>query len=355
MNSYEETLLHYATTLLTKEQLQVIADNDVPLYGVIGLRKYLAEISIDAFVKLYLPDEFTLDFAPIHHTMIQDVQEIRDRQVQKKTGRKYGRAIPRGHAKSTFYSRILPLHGLLFGWSNLTVLFGNNDDAAKRLVTNIKNVIETNAAILQDFPNIKGTSWGNEKLQASNGATIMAFGVGSGSSRGVSIGQHRPSLIILDDIDDDKSVRSAVELANNKEWLDKNVMALGDNIAFTTAFVAVGTIIRKTSLMKYMLESPDFDSVIESAVKHFAAHSQLWDEWRDRILDLARNNNQPKDASEDTFYQEHKEEMLEGTEMLWNRPDAHRQAMLFKLRNEAAFYSELQNAPKDTNGTFGEI
>ena len=83
--------------------------------------------------------------------------------------------------------------------------------------------------------------------------------------------------------------------------------------------------------------------------------SPLWEQWKEQILDLARNNKQPRDASEDSFYQEHKLEMLTGTRMLWDRPDAYRQAMLYKLANERAFYSELQNQPQDTSGAFGKI
>lgn len=353
MNAYESTLLDYAQRLLSAEQLQLILDNDVALYGENSLRRYLGEISIEAFIRLYFYDEFTLSFASIHNDMIADMQQIMENKVNNKAGIKIARAIPRGHAKSTFYSRVLPLHGLLYGWSSLTVLLGNNDDAAKRLNANIKNAIETNAAILQDFPNIKGTYWGNEKLTASNGATITSFGIGSGSIRGVSTGEHRPSLIILDDIDDNRSVRSAVELTNNKEWLDKDVLPLGDNVAFTTSFVVVGTIIRRTSLMKYILDSAIFKSRIESAVIHFAHNESLWEQWKENILQLAREDNQPTSPDEDTFYQQHKEAMLEGTQMLWERQDAYWYAQMSRLQNEGAFWSELQNAPIAADSMFG--
>lgn len=345
----------YANHVLTEQQWKKLRDKNVKLYGPTGLRKYIAERSIEAFIKLYFYDEMTLDFAPIHVDMIADMQRIRDSKVASGQGEKIARAIPRNHAKSTFYSRILPLHGFLYGWSPLTVLLGNNDDASKRMLANIKTMIETSDSIREDFPSIRGEYWGNERLQASNGATLMSFGVGSGSIRGVSTGQHRPSLIILDDIDDDRSVRSAVELANNREWLDKTILPLGDNVLFTTSFVAVGTIIRKTSLMKYILDSPAFKSRIESAVIHFASNQALWDIWKEHILDLARNNNQPTKPTEDTFYQAHKAEMLEGTAMLWDRPDAYWYAMMVKLQNEAAFWSELQNNPRESNNTFGDV
>lgn len=347
-------LLYYARLLLSDAELEALAEAGVSLFGPVGLRRYLAEHSFEAFCKLYFSNELTLDFPEIHRRIIADSQDVIDRLRARRPGRKIARALPRGHAKSSYFSRLLPLYCFLFDVSPLTVLLGNNDDSARRLVSNIKNTIESTPELLEDFPDIRGDYWGNEKLENSNASVITSFGVGSGSIRGVSTGKHRPALIILDDVDDDRSVRSAVELAHSREWLDKTVLPLGDTVTYTTSFIAVGTIIRKTSLMQYILDSPDFDSIIESAVKQFS-DSPLWEQWKEQILDLARNNKQPRDASEDSFYQEHKLEMLAGTRMLWDRPDAYRQAMLYKLANERAFYSELQNQPQDTGGAFGKI
>lgn len=353
--TYEDTFIHYAKELLTPDEWDITMEEDIPSFGPTGIRKYIAEQSFEAFVMLYFSDEITLELPQIHRDFISDIQDIIDRLRDHKQGRKLARAIPRNHAKSTYFSRYLPLYTFLYNISPLTVLLANNDDAAKRLISNIKNTLESNEAIQQDFINIRGEYWGNEKLQNTNGDTIVSFGAGSGSIRGVSTGKHRPSLIVIDDIDDDRSVRSNIELANNKEWLDKTVMPLGDNITYTTSIVVVGTIIRKTSLMKYILDSIDFEAITESAVKAFSKREDLWQQWQDEIINSARDNNQPKDATEDTYYQAHKQEMLDGTQMLWDRPDAYRHAMLFKINKESAFWSELQNNPKDTDSTFGAV
>lgn len=352
-DAYLDTLRYYASRLLSPVELQRI--RAVPLFGPGGLRKWIASRSIEAFVKLYFPDEFTLPLAPIHHQMLADMQQVCDRQVAGLPGLKLARAIPRNHAKSTFYSRLLPLHGFLFDWSKLTVLLGNNDDSARRLVGNIKAAIETNPLIAMDFPDIKGSVWGIERLENNTGAVITSYGVGSGAVRGISTGQYRPSLIVLDDVDDDKSVRSAVQLASNIEWFDKAISALGDNVRYTTSYIAVGTIIRKTSLMQYVINSPDYNSLVEQRIKQWST-SQLWEQWREWYLNTARENNQPQDATADTFYQQHKEAMLAGTEVLWDKPDDYYYAMVYKLaRGDKAFNSEMQNNPQDTESIFGAI
>lgn len=349
-----DVLLCYAKKYFTSVQLEKI--RQIPLHGPNGLRRWIAQRDIEAFIKLYFDQEFTLPFAPIHYQMLEDMQQVRDRQAAGRPGLKLARAIPRNHAKSSFYSRLLPLHGFLFAWSPLTVLLANNEDAARRLTSNIKTTIESNIAIREDFPDIKGSMWGNERLESSSNCVITGYGSGSGSVRGLSIGQHRPSLIVADDIDDDRSVRSSVELANNVEWWDKAVSALGDNVQYTTSYIAAGTLIRKTSLMQHILNSPDYHKIIERRVKNFAINDNLWKQWEENYINLARNNQQPRDASEDVYYQQNKAAMLAGTQVLWDKQDEYYNAMVYRLaRGEKAFASEMQNEPQDTTGAFSNI
>lgn len=352
-NEYIDTLLHYVSQHLTLDQLQQI--RQIPLYGSNGLRRWIAQRSIEAFVKLYFPNEFTLPFAPYQLDIVQDLQQVHDRQAAGLAGLRLAKAYPRGHSKSTYYSRVLPLHAFLYGWSPLTVLLANNDDAAKRLVNHIKTAIETNPLLVEDFPTAKGSRWGSEWLESSSGNVITSFGIGSGGIRGVSTGANRPSLVIGDDIDDDKSVRSAVELAHNKEWFDKSVMQLGA-IDGSTSFIIVGTIIRKTSLMKYIIDSADFNSIVESRIKQWSSNAELWQQWSDWYLNTAREGIQPSSADDDTFYQANKDTMLANTQVLWDRPNDYYNAMVYKLaRGDKAFNSEMQNNPLDSDSLFGSV
>ena len=81
----------YANHVLTEQQWKKLRDKNVKLYGPTGLRKYIAERSIEAFIKLYFYDEMTLDFAPIHVDMIADMQRIRDSKVASNQGEKIAR------------------------------------------------------------------------------------------------------------------------------------------------------------------------------------------------------------------------------------------------------------------------
>lgn len=346
MNKIQE----WAARLLTPGQIEALLQYDVPIAGHDGLRSYLAEQNIEAFAELYFPEKFTEPLAEIHKQFIIDINDVVDRLKNKKPGIKKAYAIPRAHSKTTWFAQLLPLYALLYGYSPLTVLLAANQTAADRLLRNIETLFNESPALKEDF----GTPrWGIERIEYE-GNIVLGFGMGSGAIRGVNA-KTRPTLIIGDDLDTDAAVRSTVELSSNKEWLDKVVLQLGDNVSFTTSFLMIGTIIRKTSLLRYMLDSPMFQRSIERAVVQFADNQALWQQWKEHILALARENKQPADPSEDTFYQEHKDALLVGTKMLWDRKDAYYYAMLYRLRSEAAFWSELMNEPKDITRSLDQV
>ncbi len=356
MNVDVRVLVRFLKRHISQDVLELLVANGVPLTGPTGLRRWVAEHDVEAFAKLYFPEEFALETPPIHQSFVADIEDIRRRALSGTPGRKLARAIPRGHAKTTFYSRLQPLHGFLYGWSPLTILLGNNQTAAERLLKNIRDVLESNEALAEDFGDVRGAVWQTDHIQHPNGQSIRAFGRGSGAVRGVSKPGQRPSLIVGDDLDDDGLVRSAVELEAATEWWDKAILALGDQVTFATSFVAVGTVIRSSSLLQHILDSHDFESVIEQGIQRFSDYPELWDQWREWYIEQAKLGSKPSTPDEDEFYQQHKEDMLAGTQVLWSRPDAYYHMMVYRLsRGDAAFFSEIQNQPGEAGGNLGKL
>jgi hypothetical protein len=356
MDRSSAVVVHYLKRHMTYDQLSACVDDGVSMTGPWGLRRWVAERDVEAFVKLYFPEEFYLPFANIHESFISDIAQMRSRALAKVPGLKLARAVPRGHSKSSFYSRVAPIHGYLYGWSPLTILLGNNHTAADRLVKNIRDELTTNELLIEDFPDVQPEVWQTSHLQSKSGCTIRSFGVGSGAVRGVSRPGQRPSLIIGDDLDDDQSARSAVQLASNLEWFTKAVLQLGDQVTFTTSYVIVGTIIRSTSLMSHIIEAPDFAHIIEKGVLAFSGRQDLWDAWREWFIEEAKAGRKPVDPAHDAFYQAHRDDMLADTAVLWDRPDAYYTMMLYRLSSgEQAFWSEVMNQPNQAGGAMGRM
>jgi predicted phage terminase large subunit-like protein len=150
-----------------------------------------------------------------------------------------------------------------------------------------------------------------------------------------------------DDIDSQDSVRSQSERDFIRyEWFDKGLMFVGGDEL--TDFLVVGTILGKDSLLNALLdpsEYPDWTSYKFKAVEKFST-SPLWDEWRSILinrLDSERKENAKK------FFLEHKEEMLEGTQVLWPEGDPYYDLMVYKTSNPSGFNSGKQNEPVDPN------
>src|SRR5262249_10335478 len=147
-----------------------------------------------------------------------------------------------------------------------------------------------------------------------------------------------------------------IQLESDIAWWDQAVLALGDQVGFTTSFAITGTIIKSTSLMQHVLDSADFTGLVEQAVKRFADNGELWDQWRNHYIDAAKDGRKPAGPAEDVFYQAHKAEMLEGTAVLWPREDAYWHLMVYRLsRGEIAFQSEIQNTPDQAGSNLGAI
>lgn len=83
------------------------------------------------------------------------------------------------------------------------------------------------------------------------------------------------------------------------------------------------------------------------------SQSELWDEWEEiytNLLDEKHEDHAQK------FFDEHRKEMLEGTEILWEDKLSYYDLMEIRVtEGEASFNSELQNDPIDPeSATFNE-
>ncbi len=348
-------MVRYLRRTFTDGEFAIMARADLPLTGPSGIRRLLAERDIEYFARAYFPEYTELATPDIHRRMIGQIEACRRRALGRRPGLKLAMAIPRGHAKSFYFSMIAPIHAALFDWSPLTVIIGNTQAAAERLLGNIRQEIESNEAIIEDFGDVQGDVWQGGHAVIS-GNVIRAFGTGSGAIRGVSSPGQRPSLIVADDLDDDDLVRSPTQLDAAVAWWDKAVLGLGDQVAHTTSYVVVGTIIRRTSLLQHIIDSPDFHAIVEAGVTSFATNSQLWESWEAAYLAQARDGIAPARPEDDSFYAEHRESLLAGSACLWPRDDAYWHLMVYRLsRGRAAFASEIQNAPGTEDSHLGTV
>lgn len=316
---------------LTPEEraaLKIMCSEDMYLFAIRYFNHYLKKPSSELHKFLYKYLTFHMN------------------QKKRKKGLKTAIAAPRSNSKSSVVSIIFPIWCIIYGKKRFIMLISDTLSLAEDFLSDIKNELLHNELLKMDFPDAcgKGATWRSNEILTRNNVKVLSLGTGN-QVRGRRFGVYRPDLVCLDDIESGQSVRSEAERDFiRRQWFDKDLMFVGGDEL--TDFLVVGTVLGKTSLLNNLLnpdEYPDWTSYRFKAVKKFST-SPLWDEWRN-IYKNRLDSDREKNAKQ--FFLEHKEEMLEGTEVLWPEGDPYYDLMVYKVSNPSGFISEKQNSPID--------
>jgi predicted phage terminase large subunit-like protein len=223
-------------------------------------------------------------------------------------------------------------------------------EQSMEFLSDIRDELEVNAKLAKDFPHVcgKGPIWRQDEIITRNSVRLISLGTGS-KIRGRKFGVDRPSLVLLDDLENIEQVRSEAQRSSIRyDWFEKDVQYVGGEEGTLTDIFVVGTILGKDALLNVLVnkkEYPDWETAKFVAVEEFS-DSPLWDDWRQLYinrLDVDRVDTARK------FFEENKAEMLEGTKVLWPEGDPYYNLMVEKISNPSGFLSEKQNSPIDTS------
>lgn len=357
---FENYVMRNEQHIKTREQLLKEYKTGAELTGPRGLRKRLAAIDLGYFGRSYLPHYFVRESPEFHERLddiwTQGVMKGKDPTTQKKEisrdkGCRRGTAAPRGHAKSTNFTFKDTLHAILYQYKHYPMILSDSSDQAEGFLTDIKTELEENRNILEDFGSLKGKVWKAGVILTSTDIKLEAIGSGK-KIRGRRHRNWRPDLIVMDDIENDENVNTLDQRKKLESWFYKAVSKAGDTY---TDIVYIGTILHYDSLLSKVLKNPEYHCVKYRGVISFALEENrhLWDAW-EAIYTNLENDRRQEDARE--FFEANKEEMLEGTEVLWEAKLSYYDLMIIKVsEGEASFNSEIQNDPIDPDScTFNE-
>jgi predicted phage terminase large subunit-like protein len=329
------------------------------LTGKKGLRRRLGAFDLGYFARAYLPHYFTRKSPKFHEELdhiwsngvLKDLNpHMSPKEINHLAGRFRGVAAPRGHAKSTNVTFKDPLHATLYEYKHYALILSDSSDQAEGFLSDIKIELEDNEAIKEDFGSLKGNKvWKNSVIVTSTNVKIEAIGSGK-KIRGRRHRNWRPDLIVLDDVENDENVNTKEQRKKLENWFYKAVSKAGDT--YTDIFY-VGTVLHYDSLLMKVLRNPKYKSLTYQGVISWATNRDLWDVWESIYIDLT-NDNRQEDALQ--FFEDHKEEMLEGTKVLWEEKLSYYDLMVLRISEGiAAFNSEIQNDPVDPSmRTFNE-
>ena len=300
-------------------------------------RKAKALASLRYFAETYFPHYLTAPPSKMHLEMYDQFQRIIEEAAASGEGLKLAKAAPRGNAKSTLTTLILPLWCIIGKLRKFPVILSDTTDQANEFLEFIKAELEVNERLAEDFPEAvgEGPRWKIGDIVTRNGVRVKCYGSGK-RLRGARHGSVRPDLVICDDLEDDESVQSPEQRAKREGWFFRALMKIGQK---DTVFIVVGTILHYDSLLAKLLNRGGWTASKWQAVIRWSA-SALWDTW----TNLYTVPGNEKEA--DRFFSMNRDEMLRDTEVLWPEVEDYYYLMKMRVSDGPSFFdSEKQNEP----------
>lgn len=292
--------------------------------------------SLPWFAKTYFPHYLTDPPSIMHQALYATYQQIILDAVKTGRGRKQVEAAPRGHAKSTLTTLILPLWCIVGQYRKFISIISDTGPQAQEFLEFIKAELEANERLQSDFPEACGRArpWRLGHIVTRNGVGIKCWGKQK-AIRGARHFNRRPDLVICDDLESDGTVDSPTQREKDRTWFFKALLKAG---GVYTVYIVVGTVLHYDSLLSCLLKRPGWNGRTWQAIIKFSS-SPLWEQWEMIYI------NHGEQAA-DEFLGENREAMTGDTRVLW--PEVEDYAYLMKMRvsdGPAFFDSEKQNEP----------
>ena len=199
------------------------------------------------FCRTYLPHYFSHSPAPFHYELIRFMEE-RGKVVTPAVV-----AAPREFAKSTVCSFGYVLHQICYGKRHFIIIGSDTEDLASDLTGYLYMELLYNERLQQDFGELVRANRPVDDFITANSVRVKARGRGQ-RLRGLKHIQHRPDLIILDDMENDVNVRNPEIVSQILDWVQSAVYpALEAN----GTLMIIGTILLQRSALHIMLTSPE--------------------------------------------------------------------------------------------------
>ncbi|HMQ16652.1 MAG TPA: phage terminase large subunit family protein, partial [Phycisphaerae bacterium] len=342
-------------------------------------RKARATTDFRFFCEQYFPQTFHLPWSPDHLKVIAKIEQA------VLEGGLFAMAMPRGSGKTSL-CEIACVWALVFGHREFVALIGSDEEHAANMLDSIKVELETNDALLDDFPEVvypiralegihqraagqlyqgKQThiGWTAKEIvlptmpgSRASGSIISVAGI-TGRIRGmkhkrVDGTSVRPSLVLIDDPQTDESARSPSQCVTRERILSGAILGLAGPGRKIAGLMTL-TVVRPDDLADRILDRekhPQWQGERTKMVYAFPTDEALWARYAELWREGMRADRGMAEATE--FYRANREAMDAGAVAAWperHHPDelsAVQHAMNLRLdRGDAAFWAEYQNEP----------
>lgn len=155
----------------------------------------------------------------------------------------------RGSGKSTMVTTAYPIWAILGKQQKkFCIIFCQTKAQAKQHMMNIRAELEDNDVLKRDLGPFQEESdeWGSNSLVFKKHGARITVASSDQSIRGLRHNEHRPDLIICDDVEDVQSTKTREGRDKTYHWLRGEVVPAGDK---NTRLIIVGNLLHEDSLL----------------------------------------------------------------------------------------------------------
>jgi hypothetical protein len=228
--------------------LRIEATRDDPvLFAWVYLRNHLR-----------LGERGPITWGKHHQRWYEEIRSWMDPAPEPRAHRR-GYVSPRSSAKTTTWFLIAPMWGAAHGWIHFVAAFADSGTQAEIHLDTFKRELENNELLRRDFPDLCAPATGERSRLVSNNRTltirendfVFAAKGADASSLGLKVGNRRPDVIILDDIEPDASNYSVYQAEKRKSTLINAILPLNLN----ARVVWSGTVTMEGSLIHQLVKT----------------------------------------------------------------------------------------------------
>ena len=248
------------------------------------------------FGKVTNPNMFSVPSPEFHYKIAETLMDNSKKQVNI--------IAPRGHAKSSIVGGVYPLYHILHEKGNkLIVLVSRTQDHAIKLLGTIKDTLDYSQelrAIYGYWGQHSAKQWSKSEIELKDGSMIICKGTGQ-QLRGIKVGSQRPTLIIVDDPEDENNTKTAEAMEGNLRWLLQSAIPSLDPIKGKLA--VIGTPQHQRCMVEVLKEMKGWTNM------HFAPDMDnkvaLWEEWQPIKKLQTKKEELESNARVSVFYREY--------------------------------------------------
>ena len=311
------------------------------------MRRQAAEASILAFAQTYLKQYLRITPSWAHKEVYDILQ-----QMHRERGMNFVLAGPRDFGKSTLVTVIDVLYSLCYRKERFILILSNTAKLASRMMGNVKSEL-MNPLIQEDFPEMfefneypKPVCWKDNNIETRTGIKVISAGIHE-AARGIRYLEHRPSLVIADDVEKGDAYISIEAIERVKDIFNKTFLRIGTE---GTNFIMLGTFFHPHCLLGEYLDPerhPEWTKRIYRALESFPENQEHWQAWSNIYNNRQEYLGQTGPNAALKFYEDHRLEMDKGIKSLWPEKWSGYDLMTKHENDPVVFSSEYQNTPID--------